>query len=398
MYESLAILAAFVFAYSLASRRVVRTDLSAAIVGVVFGWVVGPHGAGLLRVSVDGELLQSLAEGTLALVLFSDASGADLKTLRRERALPLRLLIVGLPLTLGLGYLAARWVFPSLSWAEAALLATMLAPTDAALGAPVVSNPKVPARIREGLNVESGLNDGICVPLLFVLLGLAEGHSAGALAPRLVLEEIGIGALVGGGLALAGSVAIHRSRAHHWLEGVWAWVILPSLALLCFATAQWLGGSGFIAAFIGGLVYGSHADRYDRSVLRETATGVGDTAALLTWLVFGAAVIGRVLPSIGGQAVAYALLSLTVVRMLPVALSLMGTGLDWPSKLFIGWFGPRGLASVVFVVIVLEGKLPGDDVLGRTVTAAICLSVLLHGLSATPLAKWLGRVSPAMDR
>lgn len=390
MYENLAILAAFVFAYSLGARIVERTALSAAIVASAFGWLLGPHVLGLLRIDIDGPLLQHAAELTLALVLFSDASGADLNVLRTERALPLRLLLVGLPLTVALGTLVAHWIFPELPWVEAALLATMLAPTDAALGAPVVVNPQIPAAIREGLNVESGLNDGICVPLLFVMMGLSDGQSPEAIAPRLLLEELGIGGGVGFGVALLGGLAIHRSDAHQWMEGVWAWVILPSLAVLCFATAEGLGGSGFIAAFVGGVTYGAGARRKTTHALRETATGVGDTASLLTWAFFGAAVLGRVLPSLDVPSVAYALLSLTVIRMLPVWISLLGTGLDLRSKLFIGWFGPRGLASVVFIVIVLEGKLPGDELMGRSVVAAVAASVLLHGLSARPLSAWIG--------
>ena len=200
MYENLAILAAFVFLYSLLSGGLERTPVSGAIVFVVFGLVFGPLGLGLLNLKVDAEGLSTLAELTLALVLFTDAANANLGELKHSFRIPQRLLLIGLPLTILLGFGTGVLLFDGMTLFEIAILATMLAPTDAALGKAVVTNEDVPSNIREGLNVESGLNDGICVPILFVFLALAtnagvEGGTS-MLALKLVAQAIGIGVAV----------------------------------------------------------------------------------------------------------------------------------------------------------------------------------------------------------
>ncbi|SDZ76065.1 cation:proton antiporter [Microbulbifer marinus] len=388
-YGNLTILALFVFAYSAVSGRADRTPINGALVYTLFGLALGAHGLGLLELSVESEGLRTLAELTLALVLFTDAANADLSVLRQTIKVPRRLLLVGLPLTIILGFLCGVLLFDDLGLFEIAVLATMLAPTDAALGKAVVTNPRVPPFIRQGLSAESGLNDGICVPILLLFLALASGAATAETTPmlalKLVLEELGIGLLVGLGLTLIMAYLLRGASHRGWVEESWLQLPVVTMALGCFAAAQWLGGSGFIAAFSGGLLFGRLAQK-EKPELLMAAEGTGDTLALLTWVVFGAGVVGNYFQLINWQVICYAALSLTVVRMLPVYLCLAGTGPTRAEKLFIGWFGPRGLASIVFGVIVLNENLPGTATISLTVVCTILLSVVAHGLTANPLA------------
>ena len=388
MYETLALIALFVLVYSSVAGAVERTWISGPIVFTCFGLLVGPIGLDLLSWETDTETIRSLAEVTLAMVLFTDAAGADMSVLKKTAGLPTRLLLIGLPLTILLGFGFGLLLTDQLSLFAIAVLATMLAPTDAALGKAVVTNEVVPDNIRQGLNVESGLNDGICVPILFVFLALALDKAGDAspwtLAIKLVVEEIGIGLAVGLILTLAAAKLLKTALHRNWLTPTWIQVPVVALALSCFAVAQLLGGSGFIAAFSGGLLFGALA-KTERDEFLLAAEGTGDTLALITWVIFGSAVVGQAVGSFNWQILLYAVLSLTVIRMLPVFLALAGSGISTSGKLFIGWFGPRGLASIVFAVIVLDSKLPNSDLIAMTVACTILLSIIGHGITANPL-------------
>jgi sodium/hydrogen antiporter len=400
-YGDLAVLAFFVFAYSSLASALRRTPVSGALVYVAFGFAVGPDGLGWLHLRVDGQGLKLLAEITLALVLFTDSANADVSVLRRTERIPARLLLLGLPLTIALGAVAGMYVFRDLGVFEIALLATMLAPTDAALGKAVVTNEHVPAEVREGLNVESGLNDGVCVPLIALFLALATGEATGAQTPllmaRLSLSAIGLGAVIGVFLSAVSSRLIRISMSRGWLAGSWLQIPVAALSLTIFAVAQLLGASGFIACFTAGIVFGQLPQDHKKKLL-EGAEGTGDTLALVTWVAFGAAVVGPALSEVTGPVLVYAALSLTLVRVVPVFLCLAGTGTDRITRLFMGWFGPRGLASIVFVVIVIGAGLPGQRTLVMTVAWTILLSVLAHGLTAAPLAAAFGARSEASIR
>ena len=392
-YQPLTVFAAFLFVYSLIASRLERRPVNGAFVYVAVGMLLGPQGLGLIDLNVDGEGLKRVAEFTLALCLFTDSSNANLSVLRRIEAIPIRLLLIGLPLTIALGLGLGFLIFPDLGFFEIALIATMLAPTDAALGKAVVTNPTVPDKVRESLNVESGLNDGICVPVILFFLALAAGSveasgSAG-LVVKLTLEVIGIGAATGLILAVLGGLALRTCARRGWVADTWTQIPVIALALLCFGSAQWLGGSGFIACFVGGLAFGGLARQHKEDFLRA-AEGAGDTLALMVWFTYGTVAIGLLFNQFSWQAVVYAVLSLTVVRMLPVYLCLIGKGLQRDTLLFIGWFGPRGLASIVFAVMVMGEHLPGNDTILTTVAWTIVLSIVGHGLTANPLASVYG--------
>ena len=397
MYENLAILCAFIFVYSVLSKGLGRTPVNGAVVFALFGLAFGPYGMNLLKLDVTTEGLGILAELTLALVLFTDAANADLGVLKKSFRIPQRLLLIGLPLTILLGFGVGVFMFDNLTLLEVAILATMLAPTDAALGKAVVTDESVPDNIRQALNVESGLNDGICVPILFVFLALVsstntEGGTS-MLALKLVAEEIGIGVGVGIGLTVIGVLLINLIGNRGWMTESWRQLPVISLAVACFALAQALGGSGFIAAFLGGLLFGGIAKNHKHDLLLA-AEGTGDTFALFTWVVFGATVVGHSFDFFSWKIVIYSLLSLTLIRMLPVFLVLRGRGLRTDEKLFAGWFGPRGLASIVFAVIVFNKDLPGVNTIVVTAVYTIMFSVILHGLSANPLVAALKKRTP----
>ena len=388
-YQILAIIAAFVFCYCLVATRLERTKFNGPLVFVACGLILGPYCLGLVAMDVDGETLKTLAEITLAVVLFTDSAGANLPVLMRFRRLPARLLLIGLPLTIGLGFLTGCLLYNNLTWIELALLATMLAPTDAALGQAVINDDAVPSSVREGLNVESGLNDGICVPVLLLFLAISsDSLPTGAVLSQMLelpLQAIGIGTLVGIVSAVVGCVSINGSVQRNWLDGAWTQMPVIALALVCFSISQWLGGSGFIACFVGGLIFGGLIQR-QKAALLKAADGTGDVLSMITWFIFGALFIGDCLLAPQWQAIVYALLSLSVIRILPVCLAVIGMGLETDSKLFMGWFGPRGLASIVFIVMVNEANLPGADTLVQAVTWTVLLSVILHGITANPLA------------
>ena len=393
MYQDLFIFALFILVYSSVAGGVERTWISGAIVFTVFGLLIGPVGLDLISFKVDREAIKVLAELTLALVLFIDAANANIGVLRKARALPIRLLLIGLPLTILLGFVVGVILVETLTLLEVAIVATLLAPTDAALGKAVVTNEAVPDAVREGLSVESGLNDGICVPILFVFLALATGKAGEEgpwhLAMLLVAEEIGIGLAVGLALTALAALLLKFAKGQQWLTHTWIQIPVVALALVCFAAAQLLGGSGFIAAFSGGFLFGILAKQARQELLRA-AEGTGDTLALITWVIFGAAVVGKAVGHFNWLIVIYAILSLTLIRMLPVFLSLIGMGVSTEGKLFIGWFGPRGLASVVFAVIVINANVPHGGTIAATAVCTIMLSIITHGISANPWVRGFG--------
>ena len=394
MAWALATLALTLLAFAAISGRIEGTPVTAPMIFTAVGLLVGVDALGLVDPAASGEAVKLLAEATLTLVLFADASRIDLRALRGEITVPARLLGIGLPLTLVAGFAAAIVVLGELAWPEALVLAVILAPTDAALGQAVVTLPRLPSRVRQGLNVESGLNDGICVPLFFIALAVAqaeEGAIGEGAAVRLVSEQIGYGILAGviAGAAAAGVLVLAAGRG--LVSRAWLQVVPLAGAGLAFGLAQPVGGSGFIAAFVGGIVFGGLRRRRGGEVGYLIEEG-GAILTAVTFIVFGAVLLGPALEDVTWAVVLYAVLSLTVVRMLPVAIAMLATGARKPTVGFLGWFGPRGLASIVFAILVIEeGGLPHDDILLVTVFITIGLSVLAHGLSAAPLAERYAR-------
>jgi sodium/hydrogen antiporter len=383
----LATIAFVLLAFSAVSRRLERSVMTAAIFFTSAGLLAGPA-LGLIDLRIDGERVKLLAEATLTLVLFGDASRISFSALRSEFAVPARLLGIGLPLTIAAGTLVGVGVLPGVSLLEALVLSIMLACTDAALGQAVVTDERIPSRIRQGLNVESGLNDGICVPLFFIALALAEadeGTMTAHGAAHLVLEEIGYGLVAGAAAGVLGALALRVAARRSLVQPHWLQILTVATALLAAGTATGLGGSIFIAAFTSGFLFGVVGRDSGGQVSYLVDEG-GELLNAVTFIVFGAAILGSALDDLGWEVVVYAVLSLTAVRMLPVALALLGSGARRPTVAFVGWFGPRGLATIVFAVILIdESSLPHEHTLLLAVVATIGISVFAHGLTAQPL-------------
>lgn len=403
----LAVLLAVVVVYAAAARRLDRVSVTSAIVFTAAGLALGGQGLDVLptTLSLDAETTKLLAESALVVLLFADASTVNARAAAGDVALVGRLLGVGLPLAVAAGALVAAPVLPELSWAACVLLAAMLAPTDAALGLSMFRNRAVPARVRRVLNVESGLNDGVATPVVFFAIAVvvdeaaatsqADAVSAIAEAARDLALGVGVGALVG----VAGGFALMRARSRGWTTPESEEIGILALAALTYTAALAADANGFVAAFAGGLAFGAVTRRALRDRTGVT-DDVGQVLALLVWTVFGSLLVGPVLADgIEWAPIGYALLSLTVVRMVAVAVALAGAGLRWETVAVMGWFGPRGLASGVFLLIVvieLEHAAPGvAHTIAVTGTWTILLSVLLHGLTAGPLGRAYGRRSAA---
>jgi len=334
-----------------------------------------------------------LAEATLVIVLFTDASRIDLKVLRKNYELPLRLLAIGLPLTILAGTLVAAALLDTLTFWEAAVAAAILAPTDAALGQAVVSSPKVPVRIRQALNVESGLNDGLALPVVLFLIHLAASSETAEAGRWLdfVSHQLILGPIVGAAVGFLGGKLVEWGSRSRWMSHPFQQIAAIALSLLAFAGAEAVEGNGFIAAFVAGLVLGNTAKRACACLI-EFAEAEGQLLTLFAFLVFGVAEIGPILAGLSTPFVLYAVLSLTVIRMIPVSLSLLGSGLHRPTHLFLGWFGPRGLASILYIFLVLEESgLQGRDDIFTVVMCTVLLSIFAHGMTAWPASELYSR-------
>jgi NhaP-type Na+/H+ or K+/H+ antiporter len=397
--SDLAIVAALVFAWGTLSARLERFDVTAPIIFVLAGVLLTHGPLATLGYLPTPELVKALAEVTLVLVLFSDASRVGLRELRADAGLYGRLLGVGLPLTIGLGTLLALALFGGMSIWLALLVGAALAPTDAALGAGMMVNPAVPARIRRLLNVESGLNDGIATPFVLVAIaGAQTAEHAHGTGPGKAVAELAVGLLVGAAVGSAGGWLIRLASRQGWAAEGFAGSAVLGLAICAYASALALHGNGFIAAFTGGLAYGAVSGRGGARLV-PFVEETGALVSLLVWLSFGAVAVVAALQGLTWQVALYAVLSLTVIRMAPTALALAGARLGRPAVVLVGWFGPRGLASVVFALLALEeiGQ-PAASQAVAVITATVLLSVLAHGASADPLARRFGpRLAPAAD-
>ena len=390
--EALAVVSACIVLWGLVSARLERWDVSAPIAFVVLGLVVTHGPTGILHFSLHSATIRSVAELTLALVLFADASRVNVRLLRASAALPARLLGIGLPLTIAAGAVAAALLFGSAGLWVAAAIGAIVAPTDAALGASIMQDDRVPSAVRRLINVESGLNDGIATPFVNLFIAGAATTEAVKGTTHLasaVVELVG-GVALGVGVGIAGAVLLALARRTGWSSPGFRPLAILALALFAYSVSVVAGANGFIAAFVAGMAFGTVDQHNDEAALRFTEEG-GTLLSLLVWFIFGAVMLVPGLEDADWRDVVFALLALTLLRMGPVALSLVGAGLDRVTVLFVGWFGPRGLASVVFGLLAVDSLAPAQaKTVLAAVTLTIALSVLLHGVSASPLASRYG--------
>jgi NhaP-type Na+/H+ or K+/H+ antiporter len=383
-WADLAVVAAIVVLWAVISGPAERAGVTAPMVFTVGGLAFG--GDHTFDITLSATSIRLTAEITLVLILFSDAARLRLTSLRHDVGLPTRLLGIGLPLTVVLGAVFAHLFFGGLATWFAVLAAACLAPTDAGLGAGIVTNASVPSRVRRALNVESGLNDGIIAPLVSLTVAILIGETSGSSGPLLhALREIGVGALIGIGAGVAAGWILSLAIRRRWTEPGTVVVATPAAAIGTYALAVTVHGNGFVAAFLAGLCFGIFKHQLGARSL-ELTEGSGQLLACLVWFAFGAAMLR---PSLSSpdllRCLGYAALSLTVIRMLPVCIALYRTHLGTPTVAFIGWFGPRGLASVIFALLAFDQLGQRAGLVLTLVSITVALSILLHGLSANPL-------------
>jgi NhaP-type Na+/H+ or K+/H+ antiporter len=387
------VIGTLLFLYAAVSKRLSTTLVTGPMLFVTVGLIIGSSGLGVLDAEIDAEAITLLFEATLALVLFSDAATINSSNWRKEAPIPGRLLSWGLLLTIVFGTAAAMVIFTDIDLWAAGLIAVILAPTDAALGQAVISNPRVPQSIRQALNVESGLNDGIALPIILVLLSAAEESASGISFGTLMSfigQELLIAAAVGIAIGWIGATILVRAAKRGWVSPLWLQIGTLSLAAAAYSLAVMWGGSGFIAVWLAGLVLG----RTTRGKLEEVSgfsETLGSALTMTSFLVFGAFILGTVLGDLTWQIAVYAVLSLTVIRMIPVALAMIGSGLNRVSVLYLGWFGPRGLASIIFAGLIVEGsEIPHASLIVTVAMVTVGVSVYAHGATS-----WIGSESYA---
>ncbi len=362
------------------------------MVFTAFGWLIGQGGIKLLPVDAEREVIHSIAEITLILVLFSDASRVNLRELRSNYAIPARMLLIGMPLTILLGTLVAQWVSPGVPWAVALLVAAILTPTDAALGQAVVTSPNVPSRLRQGINVESGLNDGLALPVVMIaaiIAAKAAGTQVDGLPDNVALfalMQVTLGPLTGLVIGYVFARILDAAVNRGLITVVFQGIYFLCTAFIAFTCAELIGGNGFIAAFVGGLLFGNTL-RGSSEFIDEFMESEGQLLTIFTFMIFGAVMVPIGLAHAHWKTLLLAIAFLTVVRMLPIWLSLLGSGLSSYDKIFVGWFGPRGLASILFALLILErfGIQDREEILA-CVVLTVMLSIVVHGVSANPMA------------
>lgn len=398
---TLLIIVAVIAVYCLLSRKIEASIITLPMIFAGLGLILGQLGLNLVDPHIEREVVHTLAEITLILVLFADASRVKAKSLRLSSGIPLRMLLIGMPLTILLGTMIAHWVSPDQPWALAFLVAAILTPTDAALGQSVVTNKNVPDRIGQTINVESGLNDGLALPVVLIAAifaagahGMTEGMGGGHAPDNIALfaaMQVILGPIVGIVIGFLAAKLLDIAVTRKWATEVAQGLYMLSVAVIAFFGAELVGGNGFISAFVAGLIFGN-TTKSPVMYIHEFMEGEGQILTLLTFLVFGA-----VLAPIGFEHASFktlilAVLFLTVVRMLPIWLSLIGSGLSTYEKLFLGWFGPRGLASILFALLVLEEfNIPGSEEMAACVVLTVLLSIVAHGLTANPLSNIFGK-------
>jgi len=387
------------FIFALVSKRIQGSILTLPMLFTLGGFLLSRVLMEQGGLTYDEGGLHTLAELTLILVLAADASQISLSELKTMKAIPGRLLGIALPLIILTGTIVGVLIFPTMPWFMAALVAAILAPTDAALGSAVLADKSVPLQVRQGLNVESGLNDGIALPaVLFFACFLNMTHQTGEenWLTFLALQLI-IGPLAGVVVGWIGGQLIAKAADKQWITPEFQGVAAMALAVVAYAVAETFHGNGFIAAFIAGLTYGNLKANYAK-FLNEFTETESQFLAQLTFFLFGALILPEAVHQVTIQMVIYAALSLTLVRMVPVAIAMIGSKIGLPKIAFMGWFGPRGLASLLFALLILEDLGVKDaEFIQAIVAVTVLMSIVLHGMTAAPFSKALGKHSSSQS-
>jgi len=381
--------ALMILLYGLFSKIAEKSIVTPPMVFVFIGFLASYFTFDFLKEGVEAPVVKIIAELTLIMVLFIDASTVNLKKLLQERKIPLRLLLVGLPITMIIGFFVARPLFPDLNFWIVLMIALILSPTDAALGQAVVTSRFVPEKIRTSINVESGLNDGFALPPILICvaaLSITDSHGTGfSYWSLFTLKQFIYGPIIGGLVGFIGGKLVEKASNRGWMNSTFQRLSSICLAILAFSVAETVHGNGFIAAYFAGLMLGT-TNHEIRERIQEFGEAESQALQLFVFLLFGLILVPFAYPLWTWQMWLYAILSLTVIRILPVMFSLSGFGLTNGDKLFIGWFGPRGIASILYLLmVVIELRIEGLRTMVAVIVLTVLLSIYLHGISAYPL-------------
>lgn len=383
MHIILITIALGILVYTLLSKQMNRTPITMPMVFIGMGFILAISAMVDLG---DEKLFYWVAEATLALVLFADASRLSLQILNKQRALTIRMLLMGLPLMVLIGTATGVLLLPGWPLLEIALLATLLAPTDAALGQAVVTNRAIPEDIRASLNAESGLNDGFSLPLVLFLACAAVGSEHELQQSSWLFftaQQIGLGLLAGGLIGALGGISMRWSQESECISAPLTGIAVLALAALVFFSAELIGGNSFIAMFVAGLSFGRYAGEH-AEFAKEFIETDGQILTIFSFLFIGAILLPGAIEYINPLYIGLILFSLFIARPAAIWFSLLGTQTNTSTKLFLGWFGPRGLATALFAIFVLDEfdeLQKGPEILAICVTA-VMLSAVLHGISA----------------
>jgi NhaP-type Na+/H+ or K+/H+ antiporter len=390
---ALVVIMALLLAWALVAGRLARWSITAPLAMMVAGVALTAGSSPVFLIDLDTSTFEHIAEVVLAILLFVDATEVPGSVLGPEPRLILRLLLIALPLTLvaavGAGYLS----LPGHGFWLLAVIATVVVPTDMAPAAALIRDRRIPRRLRDLLNVESGLNDGVVAPLFLVCLAATPLNASGTLPEDGILDAapaIAIAIAAGAGVGYGGRWVIEWSWSRDWTQPASLRLGVAALPLMAYGLANAFGGNGFVSAFVAGVVFAPVTRRLPKDAL-NLAEDLSGLLSLAIWFVFGQ-LINQTMGHVSVGVVVYALLVLTVVRIGPVMLSLRGTGLRVADRAFVGWLGPRGLASIVFGSLAFIELSPADgDVVAEVMVATVLLSIVLHGLSFGPIGAHYGR-------
>jgi len=394
------VLTILVLCYAVVSGLVRRWYLAPALVFVGAGMALGRFGLGWVKIDAGTAAFTILAQLALTMILFNQASRLNLRNIFRRGHLTVRLLGIGVPVTIALGTVTATLLLPVLPLWEAVCLAVIVAPTEVALIEALLEDGRIPERVRHALSTESGLYDGFALAALLGALALASEHTD----PRparwawFAFRTEFVSLVVGVGIGLLGAVVLSRSRKRGWLSDTWAQLATLALALTCFGVGERLHASGFVSAFAGGLAYALVPLRDGgQPATTQVSDAAGELLELLVFAIFGGFAVIPACRHAGWRVVVFAVVSLLAVRVIAVTIAMIRSGLSARSVLFMGWFGPRGIGTLVLGLLVIgRGAIQQGALIAQAVVVTVTASLVLHSLTA-PLGIRLVAESPDHD-
>jgi NhaP-type Na+/H+ or K+/H+ antiporter len=390
-------LTVMVLCYAVISALVKRWYVAPALIFTLCGIALGPFGVGVIDVGHDAGNYLLVAELALTLILFNQAAALDLSAVVQRRGITFRLLVFGIPLSLGLGVLTATLLMPFMSLGGAIAFGTIVAPAEVALISALLEDRRIPEPVRHALSTESGFYDGFALTTMVLALAVTREKETSAhgglgdLAWYLVRTEV-LSAAAGLILGAVGGAVITWSRRRGWMSDTWAQLSMLMGALLCFEVGGLLDGSGLVAAFAGGLAFAFVSEGTGNRPERHVSDAAAHLLELVVFAMFGAYAVVAAWRDLEWRVAAFAVVAVFAVRLIAVSVALIRTDLPARDRLFIGWFGPRGLGTIVLGLLMIEHSEPDlESLITQIVGITVSLSLVVHSLTVWPGINWLAK-------